>query len=80
VNDWASHLARQWKGQPQLDTQWERSADQAALRLRHLIVDQAERAYQLEHGKAVRELKGLVPSYLRAIPKGPLTGNEIRLE
>jgi hypothetical protein len=47
---------------------------------RHLILDLARRAYQLEHGEAPRRPGDLVPVFLQAIPKDPVTGKDMALQ
>ena len=44
---------------------------------RHLLIDFAVRAYQLETGKRPKSFADLVPAYLKAIPTDPETGGAL---
>ncbi|HUA39204.1 MAG TPA: hypothetical protein VMA35_12505 [Candidatus Sulfopaludibacter sp.] len=44
---------------------------------RQLIIEFAARAYELEKGHRPANLNDLVPNYLKAIPKDPVTGREL---
>ncbi|MBI3852632.1 MAG: hypothetical protein HY298_20435 [Verrucomicrobia bacterium] len=46
-------------------------------RRRELLIDVASRAYELEKGRRPKSIAELVPDYLRAIPKDPLTGTNM---
>ncbi|HKI70026.1 MAG TPA: hypothetical protein VKA67_10585 [Verrucomicrobiae bacterium] len=46
-------------------------------RTRQLMVDLAARAYQLDKGHQPASITDLVPDYLKAIPKDPLTGSNM---
>jgi hypothetical protein len=46
---------------------------------RRLILQAAARAYQLEHGKAPERVAELIPDYLKAVPKDPVTGQDLAL-
>jgi hypothetical protein len=48
-----------------------------AQRWRALLIDVATRAYELEKGQRPKSLADLVPDYLKAIPKDPLTGTNM---
>ena len=49
------------------------------LRRRQLILDFAARAYELEKGKPPQSAADLVPDYLKAVPKDPVTGKDLGL-
>ena len=49
------------------------------LKRRQLILDFAARAYELEKGKPPQSAADLVPDYLKAVPKDPVTGNDMGL-
>ena len=80
VSHWALTLARLWKGEANPDTRWEQHVDNAALKLRALVVRLAKRAYRLENGIEAHRWTDLVPRYLGTIPKDPFTGKEMSLE
>jgi hypothetical protein len=44
---------------------------------RHLIIDLAARAYELDKGRPPATLADLVPDYLKAIPQDPVTGTNL---
>jgi len=44
-----------------------------------LLLDLAARAFELENGRRPQSAKELVPDYLRAVPKDPITGAELAL-
>jgi hypothetical protein len=44
---------------------------------RHLMVDFASRAYELDKGHPPASLAVLVPAYLQAVPQDPLTGTNM---
>jgi len=46
-------------------------------RERTLLIQLASRAYELETGKAAKNLADLVPAYLKAIPQNPTTGTNM---
>ena len=46
---------------------------------RRLLIDLADRAYELEKGQRPRTVGDLVPVYLRAVPRDPLTGTSMAL-
>jgi hypothetical protein len=48
-----------------------------ASRVRHLLIELAARAYELEKGERPRSLADLVPVYLKTIPQDPLTGTNM---
>jgi hypothetical protein len=52
-------------------------ATQYARRL--LMLDFAARAYELEKGKPPQSVTDLVPDYLKAVPKDPVTGKDLGL-
>jgi hypothetical protein len=52
-------------------------SDQAARR--RMMVTFAARAYELENGKRPQSAADLVPDYLKAVPKDPVTGKEMGL-
>jgi hypothetical protein len=45
--------------------------------IRHLIIDLAARAYELDKGHPLKSLADLVPDYLEAIPQDPFTGTNM---
>jgi hypothetical protein len=47
------------------------------LRRRRMILDFAARAYELEKGKPPANVTDLVPEYLKAVPKDPVTGKDM---
>jgi hypothetical protein len=47
------------------------------IKTRQLIIDFAERAYELDKGHPPASLADLMPDYLKAIPQDPLTGTNI---
>jgi hypothetical protein len=42
-------------------------------RVRHLLIELAARAYELEKGERPKRLADLVPAYLKSIPQDPVT-------
>jgi hypothetical protein len=46
---------------------------------RQLMVDLADRAYQLDHGHRPASVADLTPDYLRAVPQDPFTGTNLVL-
>jgi hypothetical protein len=48
-------------------------------RRRQMILDFAARAYELEKGKPPQRIADLVPEYLKAVPKDPVTGKDMGL-
>jgi hypothetical protein len=48
-------------------------------RRRQMILDFAARAYELEKGKPPQSAADLVPEYLKAVPKDPVTGKDLGL-
>ena len=46
---------------------------------REMMIDFAARAYQLEKGKPPATVSDLVPDYLKAVPKNPVTGSNLVL-
>ena len=46
---------------------------------RKLIIDFAARAYELETGKKPHSVTDLMPGYLKAVPKDPVTGKDLGL-
>ncbi len=46
---------------------------------RQLIIDLAARAYELENGHRPASLTELVPDYLKAVPKNPVSGTNLVL-
>jgi hypothetical protein len=46
---------------------------------RKMMIDFAARAYELEKGKPPQSVSELVPDYLTAVPKDPVTGKEMGL-
>jgi len=44
---------------------------------RHLLLDLAARAYELEKGQRPTSITDLVPDYLKSIPKDPFTGTNL---
>jgi hypothetical protein len=60
-------------------TQFRNNINRIQSQERHLILDLARRAYQLEHGKAPEGAADLVPAYLNGVPKDPMTGREMAL-
>ena len=49
------------------------------LRRRQLILDFTAQAYELEKGKPPQSVADLVPEYLKAVPKDPVTGKDMGL-
>jgi hypothetical protein len=49
------------------------------LRRRHMEIEFAARAYELEKGKPPQSAADLVPDYLKAVPKDPTTGKDLGL-
>ncbi len=45
----------------------------------HLLIDLAARAFELEKGRRPQSIKELVPDYLKAVPKDPITGADLTL-
>ncbi len=43
------------------------------------MINFAARAYELEKGKPPRNVTDLVPDYLKAVPKDPVTGKDLGL-
>ena len=43
-------------------------------RAQSLMIDLAARAYELEHGQRATNISELVPTYLKTIPRNPITG------
>ena len=52
---------------------------QAERRRRHIMLDFAVRAYELETGEKPKSLTNLVPAYLKAVPRDPLTATNLVL-
>lgn len=76
-----------WRGQVLLLVQrgnLQRNAQQALAKLpaqqrvaRSLMIDLAERAYELEHGESPKSIGDLVPAYLKASPRDPLDPSKV---
>ena len=47
------------------------------LKARRLIIDFASRAYELDKGHRPASVAGLVPEYLKTVPKNPVTGKPL---
>jgi hypothetical protein len=47
------------------------------LKTRQLIIDLAARAYELDKGRRSASAADLVPEYLKAVPKDPVTGTNL---
>ena len=42
-----------------------------------MMVDFAARAFELQKGKPAASVTNLVPDYLKAVPKNPVTGSNL---
>lgn len=56
-----------------------RKFDAQQQKTRQLMIDLAARAYELEKGKPPASASDLVPDYLKAVPKNPVTGGDLNL-
>ncbi|MEW6304045.1 MAG: hypothetical protein AB1705_11270 [Verrucomicrobiota bacterium] len=54
-----------------------RQINQRTLKARKLMLALAARAYELEHGRPPANASRLAPEYLQAVPKDPVTGQEL---
>jgi hypothetical protein len=52
----------------------------AANSVRAVLVQLAARAYELEKGERPKSLAGLVPEYLKTIPRDPITGTNMAIQ
>ena len=48
-------------------------------KFKSIMIDIAARAYELEKGQRPKSVAELVPDYLKAVPKDPLTGTNMVL-
>ena len=67
-----------FKGMKQLELSATKKINQSIRGSRHLLIDFAVRAYQLETGKQPKSFADLVPAYLRSIPVDPETGAALK--
>ena len=61
----------------QVEQKWAGRVKAQQARTRSLLLQLAARAYKLENGERPKSLANLVPAYLKAIPKDPLTGTNM---
>ena len=54
-------------------------SDAVTLHRRQIILEAAARAYELDKGQPPQTAADLIPAYLKAIPKDPVTGQELRV-
>ena len=57
----------------------QRNFETEQLRVRHLMIDLAARAYELDKGHPSSSAADLVPEYLKAVPQDPVTGTNLVL-
>ena len=68
-----------YKQRQQTMAKFEAKYQKNQLARRQMMIDFAARAYQLDKGKPPAAVNGLVPDYLKAIPKAPVSGSNLVL-
>jgi hypothetical protein len=58
---------------------WLKDVTTNQIKRRQVMIAFATRAYELEKGKSPATISDLVPDYLKAIPKNPITGSNLVL-